>query len=143
MQDILPREVLEDDGSRSDRHDAEKPQSNPNYSDSHWYKTGQGSDPHGDLQEQNRARRYKEERAIQHQNQVDEERERRREQAIMRRRRAAAVQQLRERQQARAAVAKHTLHARWAHTAVPSYEEMQQQIAKEDAATTGRPAGIA
>ena len=131
-QAILPREVLENDGSRTDRNDAEKPQRNPNYSDSHWYKTGQGSDPHGDLQEQNRARRYKEQRAVERQHQVDAERQRRAEQeqqeaeqARMRRRRAAALQQLRDRR---------TLHARWGHAKVPSYKEMQQELAKEDAA---------
>ncbi len=31
VQDILPREVLEDDGSREDREDANKPHLAPNY----------------------------------------------------------------------------------------------------------------
>jgi hypothetical protein len=136
VQDILPREVLEDDGSRTDYKDAEKPQSKPNYADSHWYKTGQGSDPHGDLQEQNRARRHQERRAVEHQDKVDAERQRRAEEEQHRqqeqarsRRRAAAMQQLQDR---------HSLHSRWGHAAVPSYKEMQQELAKEDAAKQAR-----
>ena len=75
---------------------------------------------------------------MQKENELDHEREHRREEARLRRRRAAAVQQLREQQKARAAASTHMLHARWRHAAVPSYKEMQQQIAKEDAAKQAR-----
>lgn len=133
-QDILPREVLEDDGSREDRQDANKARSDPNYSDAHWYKTGEGSDPHGDLQELNRARHEKEVRKIQQQNRADEERERAleaRREAALRARRAAAMQELQERRKASSAGG--SSHARWGHTSAPSYKEMQKQLAKEDA----------
>eukprot|EP00960_Hanusia_phi_P011207 327781-Hanusia_phi.AAC.4 len=52
--DILPREVLEDDGSRIDREDAQRKSASPNYGNAHWYKAGQSADFHGDLQEENR-----------------------------------------------------------------------------------------
>jgi len=130
--DILPREVLEDDGSRSDRADAAKPERKPNYGDAHWYKTGEGSDPHGDLQEKNRARHDKEVQKIHHQDEVDQERQRQavRQQARTRRRRAAAVQQLRERRRSESQSA--APKPGWGRTSAPSYKEMQQQLAKED-----------
>ena len=133
-QDILPREVLEDDGSREDRHDANKAQRDPNYSDAHWYKTGEGSDPHGDLQELNRARHQKEMRKIRHQDEVDAEHEHAQEarrEAALRARRAAAMQELQERRKASTAA---LAHPRWRHTSAPSYKEMQQQLAREDKA---------
>ena len=137
-QDILPREVLEDDGSREDRQDANKARSDPNYSDAHWYKTGEGSDPHGDLQELNRERQQKEMRKIRHQDEVDAEREHAleaRREAALRARRAAAMQELQERRKAGAgAGAGAGAHARWRHTSAPSYREMQKQLAREDAA---------
>ena len=46
--------MLEDDGSRIDREDAQRKSASPNYGNAHWYKTGQSADFHGDLQEENR-----------------------------------------------------------------------------------------
>lgn len=136
-QDILPREVLEDDGSRSDRHDANRRQVNPNYSNAHWYKTGEGSDPHGDLQEKNRARRDHEEHEMQQQREVDEQREHeaeaaRRQQSQLRVRRAAAMQELREHRTGRKSNAP-ARHWGTRSSAPSSYAEMQKELKTEDA----------
>jgi len=124
--------VLENDGSRSDRADANKPQRNPNYGDAHWYKTGEGSDPHGDLQEKNRARHEKEAQKIRHQDTVDHEHQRhaaQNEKARMSRHRAAAVQQLRERRRNQQSGAPMVSGD---SASAPSYKQMQQQLARED-----------
>ncbi|EKX48719.1 hypothetical protein GUITHDRAFT_151671 [Guillardia theta CCMP2712] len=80
--DILPREVLEDDGSRIDREDAQRKSASPNYGNAHWYKAGQSADFHGDLQEENRNLERREKNA-EHKQRVQAER---REKAADRRR---------------------------------------------------------
>ena len=155
--DILPREVLDNDGSLSDRADAERRSSPTNYADAHWYKAGQGSDPHGDLQDKNRVHRQRQRREVHLQEEVHEKREREAEirrlalqrekqrqeqhehqqvQMQMRLRRAdAARERRRDRRELTrrryAAAHAHFLHAPAAHP--PSYQQMREQLRKEDA----------
>jgi hypothetical protein len=146
--DILPREVLEDDGSRSDRADAMRAHARPNYSDAHWYKTGQGSDPHGDLQEKNRMHREHDMQEMEHQRELDRERQQAagrqeaareqaaRRQARLRMQRAAAMRKYQLRRDARTSGDDTETQSRVGRPL--SYKAMQQKLAMEDAKRQAR-----
>ncbi|KAJ1477526.1 hypothetical protein T484DRAFT_1821004 [Baffinella frigidus] len=52
--DILPREVLANDGSSTDRASAKQHRAKNDFTHAHWYENGESTDVDGDLHEKNR-----------------------------------------------------------------------------------------